>query len=46
MLAYRYKKSEKKNLLLLFEENEGSGYFTSTTIQFEPIWEKSNSQKN
>lgn len=45
MLAYRYKKSEKKNLLLLFEENEGSGYFTSTTIQFEPIWEKSNSQK-
>lgn len=45
MLAYRYKKSEKKNLLLLFEENAESGYFTSSTLQFEPIWEKSNSQK-
>lgn len=45
MLAYRYKKSDKKNLLLIFEESQGSGYFASSSLQFEPIWEKSDSQK-
>jgi len=45
MLAYKYKKSDKKNLLLIFEESQGSGYFSSSSLQFEPIWEKSDSHK-
>lgn len=44
-LTYRYKKSDKKNLLLIFMGNQESDHFTSSSLQYEPIRENLDGQK-